>query len=352
MTALAWVAVGALGGAMAIARFLVDSTVATRLGAGRFGGDFPVGTLAVNLSGARGPRRPRRRGALRHRLHDPRRRRGRHLHHVLDLDAGVAPRRRGRRRAGALGEHRACRWSPGSPRWRSATGSGARCERGEAAGRDAAAALPLRRARPATATRPLEAAVMDACARRGVERGGAAARGRGLRREAPVADRPAAVAVAKTRRWSRSRWGRRRGVEGLAEEIAAMAGEGLIVPRPPAPPPLRRLGRRMPSGRGRGTLVKATVWGPRSGSGSPHLAAVAAFHAHGAEAATVLLGVDGVLGGERRRARFVGANRGVPAITVAVGERGAIEAALAGARRRRRTSSPSSPWTAWRETRT
>ena len=51
MTALAWAAVGALGGAMAIARFLVDSTVATRLGAGRLG-DFPVGTLAVNLSGA------------------------------------------------------------------------------------------------------------------------------------------------------------------------------------------------------------------------------------------------------------------------------------------------------------
>ncbi len=52
MTPLAWIAVGALGGAMAIARFLVDSTVATRLGAGRFAGDFPVGTLAVNLSGA------------------------------------------------------------------------------------------------------------------------------------------------------------------------------------------------------------------------------------------------------------------------------------------------------------
>jgi CrcB protein len=47
MTPLAWVGVAALGGAMAIARFLVDSTVATRLD-----GDFPIGTLAVNLSGA------------------------------------------------------------------------------------------------------------------------------------------------------------------------------------------------------------------------------------------------------------------------------------------------------------
>jgi CrcB protein len=52
MTALAWVAVAALGGAMAIARFVIDSTVATRLGEEWFGGDFPVGTLAVNLSGA------------------------------------------------------------------------------------------------------------------------------------------------------------------------------------------------------------------------------------------------------------------------------------------------------------
>ena len=47
MTPLAWVAVAALGGAMAIARFVVDSTVATR-----FDLDFPIGTLAVNLSGA------------------------------------------------------------------------------------------------------------------------------------------------------------------------------------------------------------------------------------------------------------------------------------------------------------
>src|SRR4051812_31901154 len=51
MTALAWVAIAALGGGMAVVRFLVDSTVATRLGGGRLAG-FPIGTLAVNLSGA------------------------------------------------------------------------------------------------------------------------------------------------------------------------------------------------------------------------------------------------------------------------------------------------------------
>ena len=52
MTPLAWVAVAALGGATAVARFLVDTSVATRLGAGWLGGSFPLGTLAVNLSGA------------------------------------------------------------------------------------------------------------------------------------------------------------------------------------------------------------------------------------------------------------------------------------------------------------
>jgi CrcB protein len=52
VTAAAWVAVGALGGLMAIARFVVDSTVATRASVRWLGEDFPLGTLAVNLSGA------------------------------------------------------------------------------------------------------------------------------------------------------------------------------------------------------------------------------------------------------------------------------------------------------------
>jgi len=52
MTPLAWVAVAALGGAMAIARFVVDTTVATRSSARWLGASFPLGTLAVNLSGA------------------------------------------------------------------------------------------------------------------------------------------------------------------------------------------------------------------------------------------------------------------------------------------------------------
>ena len=42
-----WVAVAALGGAGALARFVIDAAIS-----GRFGRDFPLGTLAINLSGA------------------------------------------------------------------------------------------------------------------------------------------------------------------------------------------------------------------------------------------------------------------------------------------------------------
>jgi CrcB protein len=47
MSLATWAGVAALGGAGAVARFVVDGAVA-----GRFDRDLPVGTLAVNLSGA------------------------------------------------------------------------------------------------------------------------------------------------------------------------------------------------------------------------------------------------------------------------------------------------------------
>lgn len=161
---------------------------------------------------------------------------------------------------------------------------------------------------------PLEAAVMDACARAGVR---AAATMRGVEgfgakhllrtdRLLSLSEDTPLVALAV---------GEGEVVGALAEEVRAMAGEGLIVVEPAAAPV--------------GEVVKATIWGPRTGPASPHLEAVAALKRHGAGSATVLLGVDGVLDGERRRAKFVAANRGVPATTVGVGPRAAIEAAVA-----------------------
>ena len=47
MSVLTWAGVALLGGAGAVARFVVDGVVA-----GRFDRDLPVGTLAVNVSGA------------------------------------------------------------------------------------------------------------------------------------------------------------------------------------------------------------------------------------------------------------------------------------------------------------
>ncbi len=47
MTALLWLGVGLLGGVGALGRFLLDAAVSLRLGR-----QFPVGTLAVNASGA------------------------------------------------------------------------------------------------------------------------------------------------------------------------------------------------------------------------------------------------------------------------------------------------------------
>jgi CrcB protein len=47
MSAWAWAAVAGLGGAAAIARFLIDGRISQRLGR-----DFPFGTLTINLTGA------------------------------------------------------------------------------------------------------------------------------------------------------------------------------------------------------------------------------------------------------------------------------------------------------------
>lgn len=47
MSALAWVAVGLLGGVAAAARFAIDAEIAARAGS-----DFPLGIFAVNVAGS------------------------------------------------------------------------------------------------------------------------------------------------------------------------------------------------------------------------------------------------------------------------------------------------------------
>lgn len=59
-----------------------------------------------------------------------------------------------------------------------------------------------------------------------------------------------------------------------------------------------------------------------------HEAVVDLLQRHGVAGATVLLGVDGTAHGERRRARFFGANAQVPLMIVSVGDGAQIAAAL------------------------
>jgi PII-like signaling protein len=189
---------------------------------------------------------------------------------------------------------------------------------------------------------PLDAAVMAACARHGVSAAALlrAVEGFGAKqrmrtdRMLTLSEDPPLVAVAV---------GEPAAIEDLAAEIHGIAHDGLLALNEVATPDGVRSSPRVaresanaPDGgsASEGSAspedeVRVTIWGPRTGPRSPHMSAVDAFHCHGAEAAMVLLGVDGVLDGERRRARFVAANQGVPAMTVAVGEWGRIEAALA-----------------------
>jgi PII-like signaling protein len=116
-------------------------------------------------------------------------------------------------------------------------------------------------------------------------------------------------------------------IEGVADELARIAGRGLLTlerarfagsAQRPEDEPHRE--------------VKLTVYAGRHARhrGAPaHVATVAALRRHGVAGATALLGVDGTAAGRRLRARFLAANRWVPAIVVAVGERARIAAALA-----------------------
>jgi PII-like signaling protein len=66
----------------------------------------------------------------------------------------------------------------------------------------------------------------------------------------------------------------------------------------------------------------------RAGRTPLHQAVVALLRRHGVAGATVLLGVDGTVHGQRRRARFAGRNAGVPLMIIAVGTARTIAAAL------------------------
>lgn len=118
-------------------------------------------------------------------------------------------------------------------------------------------------------------------------------------------------------------------IEGLAEEIGTIGYEGLI-----------SLERARLVGAGgtmadladsQGETVKLTVYLGRyeRANGTPAFVAVCQMlHDQGVAGATVLLGVDGTMHGQRRRARFFARNTDVPLMVIAVGEAKRIERTL------------------------
>jgi PII-like signaling protein len=109
-------------------------------------------------------------------------------------------------------------------------------------------------------------------------------------------------------------------IRAAADEAAALIPSGLLT--------LERASSAAPAA---GTARLTVFLGRRDGvAGRPAYAAlVDLLRRHGVAGASVLLGVDGTAHGRRRRARFLGANRHVPLIVVAVGAADRIASALA-----------------------
>jgi PII-like signaling protein len=117
-------------------------------------------------------------------------------------------------------------------------------------------------------------------------------------------------------------------VEALLEEVRACSPRGLVTLERAwsgqasdgagAPWGAGGAGPEAPSAesaQGAGEGVRLSVFttrGQRSGGAPAHVAAVAALQRAGAWGASVLLGLDGTLEGERRRARVLAGNAGVP----------------------------------------
>jgi PII-like signaling protein len=118
-------------------------------------------------------------------------------------------------------------------------------------------------------------------------------------------------------------------VERMLPDVLAVTGHGLISLERAQLAPGGLDGLELP--REPGAAVKLTVYGGRSvreRGDAGYVGAIDALRAAGAAGASVLLAVDGMLHGERRRARFFSRNAGVPLMLLAVGSAESIERAL------------------------
>jgi len=107
-------------------------------------------------------------------------------------------------------------------------------------------------------------------------------------------------------------------IEPLREDLAALGGEGLVTMERAALLDPSSPASQLPAR----SELKLTVCLGRHEQvgGEPGFAAVCSvLRREGVSGATVLLSVDGTVGGERRRARFFAGNRGVPLLVLSVG---------------------------------
>jgi PII-like signaling protein len=119
-------------------------------------------------------------------------------------------------------------------------------------------------------------------------------------------------------------------VENALEDVLTVVGHGLISlerAQLATGPEIARLALPRDPVR----AVKLSVYGGRavrSGGQAGYVTAIELLRRRGAAGASVLLGVDGTLHGQRRRARFISRNAGVPLMLLTVGEPDALEPAL------------------------
>jgi PII-like signaling protein len=110
-------------------------------------------------------------------------------------------------------------------------------------------------------------------------------------------------------------------IEALVPEVTALAGDGLVT--------LERARMLAAEPEPVGPLdhaVKLTLY---CGRGEPALRLIDLLHRRGVAGATALLGVDGTVRGERRRARFFSRNADVPSMVISVGDGERVAAVLA-----------------------
>lgn len=119
----------------------------------------------------------------------------------------------------------------------------------------------------------------------------------------------------------------RQRIEAVVEEVGELTAGGLVTLER-----ARLLGAPLDApAPADGEATKLTVYlgrKQRAHGRAAHLAVVDLLHRRGVAGATVLLGVDGTAHGRRHRARFVGANAGVPLMVISVGDGDVIAGVL------------------------